>query len=74
MHPCPTIYLYEAMQGLVDERIARARRRSKIHRLIHESKTRKQFRRSVIQGLRSGLGRDDLVAELRSVAQRQSSN
>jgi hypothetical protein len=66
MLPTPTIFVYEAMQGLVDERVARAKRRREIHRLLSESKARKQFRRSVEQSLARGLGERDLTSELRS--------
>jgi hypothetical protein len=74
MHPTPTIYIYEAMQGLVEERIAKAKRRNEIHSLMHETRARRQFRRSVVQGLRSGLGKADLTAELRSAIRQQSTN
>jgi hypothetical protein len=74
MLPTTTIYMYDAIQGLVDERVARAKRHRLIHRVMSESKARKQFRLSVIQGLANGLGERDLASELRSIAQAQFSN
>lgn len=74
MLPTPTIYVYEAIQGLVDERVARAKRDRLIHRLMSESRARKQFRLSVAQGLANGLGERDLAAELRSAIHGQSKN
>jgi len=74
MLPAPTIYVYEAIQGLVDERVANVKRRRKIHRLMSESKARKQFRRSIARGLECGLDARDLASELRSTIHEQSSN
>jgi hypothetical protein len=74
MLPNPVIYIYEAMQSLVEERIERTKRRCEIHRLMQESRARRQFRRSVAQGLQSGLGEKDLAAELRSALQSQTRN
>jgi hypothetical protein len=74
MLPNPTIYVYEAMQGLVEERIERTKRRCEIHRLMQQSRVRKQFRRSVAQGLQHGLGEKDLAAELRSALQSKTRN
>ena len=64
MFPNPTIYDYDAVQGMVEERIARTKRRSKIHRLMRETRARRQFRRSIAQGLRNGLAAKDFATEL----------
>jgi hypothetical protein len=74
MLPDTTIYVYEAMQGLVEERITRAKHRAKIHRLMQATRARKQFRRSVAQSLRQGLRGGDLASELRSVLRAESAN
>ncbi|MFC2077568.1 hypothetical protein ACFLTM_02020 [Candidatus Bipolaricaulota bacterium] len=64
MHPDLTINSYESVQGLVEERIARAKHRMKVHQLMQDARARKQFRRSVTQGLRRGLTGRDLSSEL----------
>jgi len=68
----PTIYVYEAIQGLVEERVENTMRRQRVHSLMKESKARKQFRRSIAQGLEQGLGVRDLMSELHSTIQTQS--
>ena len=74
MFPNPTIYDYDAVQGMVDERIARAERRTKIHRLMKASRARRQFRRSVVHGLRNGLDAKDFAAELGFALRDQTHN
>ena len=70
----PTIYMYEAIQGLVEERVDNTMRRRRIHNLMKETKVRKQFRRSIAQSLEQGLGARDLMSELHSTIQTQSCN
>jgi len=66
MQPTTVIYAYEAAQGIVEERIAQARKRDEIHRMMQESRARRQFHRTIVDSLRRGLGADDLAAELRT--------
>ena len=64
MHPDLTVNSYEAVHGLVEERIARSKRRRKIHHLMQGTRARKRFRRSVELGIRRGLTEQDLSSEL----------
>ncbi|MGB2983942.1 MAG: hypothetical protein WBC63_08810 [Candidatus Bipolaricaulia bacterium] len=74
MLPNSPIFIFEAMQSLVEERIARAQRRAEIHSLMQETRARKQFRRSIAHGLRKGLSEKDLAAELCSSLRTQARN
>jgi hypothetical protein len=74
MFPNTTIYVYEAVQGMVEERIARAKHRAKIQDMMRAARARKQFRRSIVHGLRSGLGGKDLAAELCSTLRTERRN
>jgi len=65
MLPNPTIYIYEAVQGMVDERIERADRRARIHQLVKTSRARKQLRRSIAHSLRNGVDAQDIASEIR---------
>ena len=61
MFPNATIHVYKAVQGMVDERIERAKHRAEIHDLMRESRARRQFRRAIVQAMRRGLGKRDLT-------------
>ena len=74
MFPNTTFYVFDAVQGMVEERITRAKRRAKIHHMMRASRARKQFRRSIAHGLRNGLGEKDLAAELRSTLRIEARN
>jgi len=74
MLPNSTIYIFEAVQGLVEERVARTKRRALIHQAMQEKRARRQFRRSIAQSLRSGLSAQDLASELRLTLRTQARN
>lgn len=74
MFPDSTICIFEAVQGLIEERLARTKRRALIHGAMQGQRARRQFRRSIAHSLRSGLSAQELASELRSILRTQARN